>query len=113
HEAWDPAYSLVNGNLPLAELLKPGQPQVLYLQAEIQVVQSGPIEVKLAAPGPLAFWIDDQAFEKQTSTVVPLGVGRHRITVRVEPGAAPAPLLRLDLRKAADSKAHFEVVAGE
>jgi putative heme-binding domain-containing protein len=112
-EAWDPAYSLVSGNLPLGDLLKAGQPPVLYLQTEIQVVQAGAIELKLAAPGPVAFWIDDQAFEKQTEATVSLGIGRHRITVRVAPGEAATPFLRLELHKTANSKAHFEMVTGE
>jgi putative heme-binding domain-containing protein len=112
-EAWDTAYTLVNGNLPLGELLRPGQPPVLYLQADVNVVQAGPVEIQLTAPGAKAFWIDEQPFEKQTNAVVPLSVGRHRITVRVAAGEAPGSTVRLELRKPADSKVHFEVVTGE
>jgi putative heme-binding domain-containing protein len=111
-EAWDIAHTLVGGNLPLGELLRPGQPPVLYLQAEINVVQAGPVEIQLTVPGPKAFWIDEQAFEKP-SVVVPLSVGRHRITVRVAAGDLSGPIARLELRKPADSKAHFEVVTGD
>jgi putative heme-binding domain-containing protein len=112
-EAWDTAFTLVNGNLPLGELLRPGQPPVLYLQAEINVVQAGPVELQLTAPGTKAFWIDAQPFEGQTSAIVPLSVGRHRITVRVAPGAVQGATARLDLRKPADSKAYVQVVTGE
>jgi hypothetical protein len=109
-DAWDTTYSLLNGSLPLTELNKSG---VIYLQADVQIVQAGPVELQLTAPGSLAFWVDDQAFEKQKNATVTLTPGRHRITVRVAPGEAAAPLVRLDLHKPANSKAHFELVMGE
>ncbi len=108
-EAWDTVYATVNGTLPLDELSKPG---VIYLQAEVHVVQAGPVEVRLEAGAPATLWVDDQAFDKKTSGVVTMAPGRHRITVRVVNGESPAGL-RLELRKPADSRAHFEMVMGE
>jgi len=109
-DPWDTVYSAVNGKLPLDELLKPGQPKVLYLQGDVLVRQGGPVEVLVNATGPVSFWIDEDPFEKQAKTTVPLSPGRHKITVRVSVGDNPNPTLRVELRKPADSKASFEVV---
>src|SRR5262249_21767490 len=109
-EAWDYAYSLLSGSLPLAEMHKPGRPEVMYLQGEIQVVQGGAVEVRVDSTEPVTFWIDEDAFEKQTQATVSLAPGRHRITLRVVVGESPAAGVRVELRKAADSRVHFEMI---
>jgi putative heme-binding domain-containing protein len=109
-EAWDSVYAQVNGTLPLDEgrKLKPGE--VDYLQGDLRVIQGGPVAVRVQSNVPTTFWIDEEPFEKQTSAVVSLSPGRHRITVRVTPGAVPSPHLRVEVRRPAESRAHFEVV---
>jgi len=109
-EAWDTVYAQVNGKLPLEELVKPGVSEVIYLQGDVQVVQGGGIEFHVDASGPVTFWIDEEPFEKQATALVQLMPGRHRITVRVAVGSTPAPTLRVEVRKPADSRAHFEVI---
>ncbi len=108
-EAWDTVFSLANGTLRLDDLRKPGAPSVLYLQAEVQVIEGGPVELRFDAGGPLTFWVDDRPFENQSAARVELAPGRHRVTVRITADSV-APALRLGLRKAAGSRAHFEVV---
>jgi putative heme-binding domain-containing protein len=112
-EAWDAVYSRVNGTLPLNEdhKLKPGE--VVYLQGDVQVVQGGPVEVRVQVTAPAVFWVDEEPFEKQDRAVLTLSPGRHRITVRVAPGNTPAPRLRVELRRPADSHAHFDVVTAD
>lgn len=112
-EAWESAYSLVNGKLPLDDLLKPGQPRVLYLQGEVQVIQGGAIEVLLDSTEPAMFWVDEEPYEKQAKATVTLAPGRHRITVRVTVGDKTAQNLRFEMLRAGESKAHFELVQGE
>jgi putative heme-binding domain-containing protein len=109
-EAWDTAYTLVNGDLPLGDAGKSG---VSYWQAELQIVQAGPVELRLAGSGAPTFWVDDQAFEKRNRAMVTLAPGRHKVTVRVAAGDGAAPTLRLEVRKPADSKAHFEMVMAD
>ena len=109
-EAWETVYSLVSGKLPMEELLKAGQPKVLYLQGEVEVKASRTGRHYLESSQPVTFWIDEDPFEKITKTSVPLGPGRHRITVRVAVGDNPAPTLRVELRRSTGSKARFEVV---
>ncbi|HYV37779.1 MAG TPA: PVC-type heme-binding CxxCH protein [Gemmataceae bacterium] len=109
--AWETTYGLVNGKLPLDELLPRGQPKVIYLQGEVEVTKAGDVELVLETPGAATFWVGEEQFEKQgKATTVALTPGRHRITVRVEVGEGPAPMLLLDLRKPAGSNAAFEVV---
>jgi putative heme-binding domain-containing protein len=108
-EAWDTVFAHVNGKLPLKELSKPGRPEVVYLQGELQVVQGGPVEIRVEATEPVTFWVDEDAFERQDRAVVSLMPGRHRITVRATTNGQ-GPTLRVDLRRPADSQAHFEIV---
>lgn len=108
--AWDTVYSLVNGELPLDELRKPGKREVIYLQGEIQVVHGGSVDVHLESTEPAMFWVDEEAFEKGGKAIVQLAPGRHKITVRVVAGAATSPTLKVELRNGASSKSHFEVV---
>ncbi len=112
-EAWEPVYSMVSGKLPLDELHKADGAKFLYLQGEVDVKQAGPVDFLMESTEPATFWIDEDAFEKQTKATVDLSPGRHRITVRVALGNSPAPTLRLELRKAANSQANFVVVHGD
>ncbi len=112
-EAWEAAYALVDGKLPLEELRKSDQPKVLYLQGEVQVNQAGAVEVAVESSEPVSFWIDEDGYEKQSRATVPLGVGRHRITLRVVVGDRPAPTVRVELHKPVGSKAAFEIVHGD
>jgi putative heme-binding domain-containing protein len=109
-EAWDTVFAEVNGKLPLDELARPGVSEAVYLQGEVQVVQGGVVEFRVEATAPVVFWIDEEAFEKLGTATVPLTPGRHRVTVRVPAGASPAQTLRVELRRPADSLAHFEVI---
>jgi putative heme-binding domain-containing protein len=109
-EAWDTLYSRVNGTLPLGEGRKAAPGEVVYLQGDVQVVQGGPVEVRVESNSPTTFWVDEEPFEKQDRAVVDLAPGRHRITVRVAPGGTAAPHLRVELQRPANSRAHFETV---
>jgi putative heme-binding domain-containing protein len=109
-EAWDTVFAQVSGKLPLEELVMPGASEVVYLQGEIQVVQAGTVEFHVEATEPVTYWIDEEPFEKQGTAVVSLSPGRHRITVRVPSGSSSAPSLRVEVRRPANSLAHFEVL---
>ncbi|HEV3144491.1 MAG TPA: PVC-type heme-binding CxxCH protein [Gemmataceae bacterium] len=110
-DAWDTVYALVNGTLPLDDI----QPAtgVIYLQGEISVVQGGTVEIDTAMNVPATFWVDEETIAKPSNAVAQLVPGLHRITVRVEPGNAKVPSLRVGFAKPPDSKAQFEVVNAE
>ena len=110
-DAWETVYSLISGKLPLDSLLKPGQPRVIYLQGEVVVAKAGKVDVLLDTPGPATFWVDEERFDKEAKpTAVQLTPGRHRVTIRLVVGQGPAPSISVELKKAAGSKAAFEVV---
>jgi putative heme-binding domain-containing protein len=108
--AWEVTYAKVDGTLPLAELHRPGQPKVIYLQGEVQVSKAGTVEVLVEAPAAATLWIDDVPYDKLGKTTVTLTPGRHLVTMRVVVGDAPAPTVRVELRKPAGSKAGFELM---
>ncbi|MCI0641233.1 MAG: c-type cytochrome, partial [Gemmataceae bacterium] len=110
-DAWEPAYAMVNGTLPLDELRKPGKAEVLYLQAEVHVLQAGAVEVHVESKAPAVLWIDEELFENKSKATVELAPGRHRISVRVAAGAGAG--LHLELRKPAGSRANFQVVQND
>ena len=106
-EAWENVYAKVGGDYPLAEIKK-GPGAVVYLQGEINVLQPGAVELDLAGPKETTLWVDENQSESAGKSVVNLTPGRHRITVRAV--VAGSENLRLAVRKATGSKAHFEIV---
>jgi putative heme-binding domain-containing protein len=109
-DAWDTVFAQVTGKLPLDELHKPGRPEAIYMQGELQVVQGGPVEVHVEATEPVTCWVDEDQLDRQGSGVVQLMPGRHRVTVRVAANAAPNATLKVEFRKPAASGAVFEAV---
>lgn len=110
-DAWESAYTFVDGRLLLEEIQKPGGPKVVYLQTEVMVTKPGAVELNLESTRPATLWLDEDVIEKDGKKSIELRAGRHLLTVRVsaETGSQ-AQTLRLELRKPADSRARFEVV---
>jgi putative heme-binding domain-containing protein len=111
-DAWETVYALVDGKLPLHDLVKPGQGRVVYVQGEVTVSKEGAVDVAVETPGSATFWIDEERFDKEDgkATRVQLTPGRHRVTVRMIVSDNPVQNLRVELKKAPGSKASFEVV---
>ena len=107
-DAWETVYTLVDGTLPLGELRKAGQPDVTYLQGEIDVIHAGAVELRLETKAPLTFWIDEEQFDRTGTIRAELTPGRHRVTVRI--AAAGDRALRVEVHKPAGSRAQLEVV---
>jgi len=110
-EAWLSAYAMTAGDLPLAELGKPGA--VLFLQGELEVVEAGAVTVAVDSTETVQLWIDAEPFEAKSKPTVELAKGRHRITIRtIVGGGAESPRVKVELLKPAGSKAQFDVVGG-
>jgi hypothetical protein len=105
--AWETVYSLIDGKLPLDQLLKPGQPRVVYVQGEVTVSAAGEVEVLVDGPG-ATFWVDEDQFDK--SAKMQLSAGRHVVTVRMVAAEGASPSLRVELRKPAGSNVNYELV---
>lgn len=110
-EDWQPAYAMVNGQLPLAELAKEERP--LYLMGEIEVVVEGEVSIRVESTQPWHAWLDATPLEAKEESTVKLTAGRHRLIVRVEPAKVENPLLRASVLKPEGSAAQIDVVAGQ
>ena len=105
-----PAYSRVNGDLPLDELTKSAGP-VLFLQAEVDVTREGEIGVRLDSVDGVQMWTGSRSSAEQEFTVR-LPRGRHAILLRVDTNERPANVLKLELFRVDGSDAEFTVVDG-
>ena len=111
-DAWGAAYAKVAGTLPLDELLKPTNPRVLYLQAEVDVSQAGQVQLNVHSTEPVQTWIDAEPFEAQQQITTELSAERHKLTFRVAVGNNTQPELRVEVRKPSGSSIQFDVVGG-
>lgn len=109
---WSPAYSRVNGYLPLDELTRTVKSPVIYLQGEVDVTEAGRVGVTMTAPPDTHVWVDDESFDTTPQFTTQLGEGRHKITLRVECGGESAGAVKLELQRLPDSAAEFTVVDG-
>jgi len=110
-DAWTPAYAMTAGELPLAELVKPGT--VLFLQGELEVVDAGSVTIDVESTEPTQLWIDAEPFDSASKPTIELAKGRHRVTLRIVVGAeSQTPRVKVELTKPAGSKAQFDVVGG-
>lgn len=108
---WLPAYGMVGGQLPLAELAKQ-RPAVIYLQGEIEVSQAGPITINIDATDPTQTWLDAEPFEASNQITRELPAGRHSLTFRITISDRPDPTIKVELTKPSGSTAQFSVVNG-
>ncbi len=110
-DAWLPAYGKVNGDLPLNELSDIESP-VLFLQAEIEVVDGGKIGIEMNQKAGVTVWIIDDEFkgnEPISANVLP---GRHKITFRLDTRKLKDKTFRAVVTKPSDSTAQYTVVGG-
>ena len=129
-EAWSPFYSLVSGDVPLAELSRDGMPTVVYLQSEFVVSPGGEIGFRVESTEPTFAWINAEPFGDarqfvtalikagrakrsiDTAKVAGAQVTPHRLTLRVEISPRSDAKLRAELFKPADSSGNFQIVGG-
>lgn len=107
--AWRPAYAKVAGMLPWGELAGADQP-IVFLQAEINVVEPGDVQLVLSATAGATAWWDDQPLE--ANAVVRAERGMHSLIVRIDPKQAAERELRALIEKPADSTAQFTIIGG-
>lgn len=112
-ESWTSVYSLVNGDLPLADLAGAEPGRFIFVRGDFTVTAPGPISFSLNSAAGVDVWVDDRPVE--TSATIPLTpeTGRHSVVFRVHPSARNGEPLRLELQRPAGSKAEFAVVDGQ
>jgi hypothetical protein len=110
-EAWQSAYAMVDGRLPLSELRKDEQP--LYLLGELDVVVDGEVMIRVESSQPLQAWLDATPLEAKSESTLDLAKGRHKLAVRIESAKAENPTLRVSVVKPVGSAAQIDIVAGQ
>jgi putative heme-binding domain-containing protein len=108
---WLPAYGMVGGNLPLAELAKQ-RPAVVYIQGEIEVSEAGPVTIDINSTEATQTWLDAEPFEATKQITRELTAGRHTLTFRVAITDRPDPTIKIEFSKPSGSTAQFSVVSG-
>ncbi len=110
---WVPVYSMVGGDLPLAEIpeVKLYQASGRVAQGEIEVTTPGAIMLKFAETKGLKAWIGDKEIEPAPQVPLNLPVGKHKVTVVLDPAARQAPL-RVEVEAAPGSNARVVPVGG-
>ncbi|WP_437225914.1 HEAT repeat domain-containing protein [Planctomicrobium sp. SH661] len=112
-QTWEPAYAMVNGNLPLEELAAQVHSRVLYLRGDINCTESGKVEIQLNNAEGVTLWIDDTELGSEQSTLVDLTPGEHALVVRVDLSKRSVPTLKIEVNKPQDSAAEYTVVDGQ
>jgi putative membrane-bound dehydrogenase-like protein len=97
---WNPLIANVNGAIPslaIKEALPPNDYQrhgitALYVAAQLQTANSGPVKFKLDGGPVAAVWIDGKPQTPAAEFSAQLASGTHTIVVRVEPRKLPETL---------------------
>jgi hypothetical protein len=110
---WEQAYGRVNGEVPLSELVARTGHDVIYLQGEVSATVAGTAELKLDRVEGVACWWDDSAVELASPTSLPLTVGTHTVTLRIDTRIRSTKTLSLELARPPGSSAQFTVVDGQ
>ena len=116
---WEPAYSRVDGNLPLDQLEEIGRLHVskrargaAFLRCELDATTAGKAVLKLNSVDGLKLWIGEKPVALQPKTEVELQKGINTLTFAVEL-LPERDVLRLEVEDAKDSPAQVQIVGGK
>lgn len=109
---WQAAYGTVGGDLPLAELADRVDEPYAALRGEVDVTERGKIAFAVSGPEGIRVWLDGEHVEPPETFASELGLGRHTLTIRLPLAGVPADDIRVEVRRAENSKADFTVVGG-
>ena len=111
-DRWVPVYATPGGSLPLADCVNLAKSPVVYLLGEVDVVEAGPVELRLDSKEGVLVWIDGNE-HPDLATPAELASGRHSIVLRIDAANRKSQVVKLELDKPADSSAQFNVVDGQ
>ena len=117
---WSPAYSKVEGGLPLSDIpelrvrnrVAAGTRGVGFVRCELDVTTPGKIALRLGDASALKLWLDGRPVETAEQTVLDLSRGLHRLTFSVDLASRKQPL-RVAIETVPDSEARVQVVGGK
>lgn len=111
---WLPVYARVDGRLSLADLARPGpiDPGPAFLQAEVDVSATGPIEFRVDPVDGVRAWVDAEPARMGDGSRVILGPGRHALTIAVDDPGRPGRTIRVEVVKPLGATTEYAVVGG-
>jgi hypothetical protein len=111
---WKSAYGKTAGGLPLEELVAAGGSRVqpLWLQGEISLDATGPLDLRITAPEGTAAWIGGKRIDLTKTGAVSFEKGGNRLTLRVPATAGAGQEVMVEVRKTKDSPRRVEVAGG-
>jgi putative heme-binding domain-containing protein len=119
---WQPAYSMVAGELPLADLpaleLKAwgdeaaGPKRVHFVRTQVESTSPGKVKVLLNDANGLMLWVDGKPAAAGKELTLDLAAGKHTLVLGINATARPAPL-RLELADVPGSAAKAQWVGGK
>jgi putative heme-binding domain-containing protein len=108
---WASAYSLVGGDLPLAEVYMTRQ-EAAILRCQMEVATPGKVELILNDVPGLTLWVDGEMMPGWARTPLNLTRGTHTIALRIDRGPARDSRLRCELAVPAGSQARATFLGG-
>lgn len=120
---WAPAYSQVNGRLPLDELVdvagqthqaSAGGPEreVVYVMGEVDVSEAGEVQFVLDSSDGVTAWIERDEAGSQSQFIRRLEAGRHRLVLRIDLAERDDQGVTLEVQRPPGSTAEVVVVDG-
>jgi putative heme-binding domain-containing protein len=105
---WMPAYSLVNGELPAADL---GASNAVYARAFVEILAPGKVMIDINNTSGLRLWVDGKEID-DLSTPVAFTRGRKTLTFAIDRDARGGASLRVELKQPPNSSAKFKPEGG-
>ena len=105
---WLPAYSMVNGELPAADL---GRGKVVYARGYIDVLVAGNLKLQLNDAKGLRLWVEGKEVTDLTRSIH-LDKGRRTMTFAIDRAKRGKTGLRVELIQVPGSSAKFKPVGG-
>jgi putative heme-binding domain-containing protein len=109
--SWSPAYSLVSGYLPLAEVAGPGH-DTAVVRCQIDVASPGKIQLAFNNTEGLRLWVDGAAVPASERVPLEVSRGTHAVAVRIDLGRRKDGRLRCELAVPTGSAAQASFVGG-
>jgi hypothetical protein len=114
--AWVPAYSRVDGRLPLADVpplpARDNAPARHWLRFAVEVTQPGPVGLKLNATDGLTAWVDGQRADVEALAALDLAAGTHLITLAIDPSGRTTPEIACEVVELPGSPARAAPLTG-
>lgn len=110
---WLPIYALVSGGLPLDEAATEAGGAVVFVQGDVEATVAGDVAFRLDSTDGVIAWIDNAPAPKGEAFTVPLKVGRHKLTLRVDTAIRKEKTVKAEVSKPPGTSAEFVVVGGK